>query len=161
MIFFILALAFGVTVSLLSDRFIRKFDKSSDTDPVFRIFFQIVWVIVFGGILAFIGIPGMKLTGGLGEDYSVGERVGYIVKVSKRGIVWKTYEIQMQMGTGELAALQLPHEMSCDEETAKAVSVNFGRNARVKYNQWLVMPYWRGESNYWVTSIEWEDDDNR
>ena len=58
-------------------------------------------------LLSIIMVPWyFKLTTGFMPTYSEGERIGYVTKLTAKGIFWKTWEGEMQMGTGELASLQ-------------------------------------------------------
>jgi len=52
-----------------------------------------------------------SLTGAY-PHYSIGERNGYITKISISGVVFKTNEGEMQIGTGQQAALQAPFAFS-------------------------------------------------
>ena len=109
-------------------------------------------------VLFVLSIFLIPLTGGLCEDYSQGERVGYFTKISKKGIFWKTWEIKIQVGTGEMAALQSPHSFSTlDDRLAREILKNLGGKARVHYSGWLVMPFCKGSSGYTITKIDWLD----
>jgi hypothetical protein len=103
---------------------------------------------------AFAGIPIIKATGGLWDNYSTGIREGYVTKVSVKGVIWKTHEAQIQVGTGELAALQQPFAFSIsDPLMAEYVESYLGDRVRIKYKQWYFQPYSEGESGYDCISI--------
>jgi hypothetical protein len=116
-----------------------------------------------GGI-AFVGLavavllayPVSALTGGLLPGYSNGERIGYVTKASTKGVIWKTNEVEVQVGTGEMAALQAPHPLSVPDEAVFAeITSNIGRKARIHYSEWFVQPWRRGDSGYEITRVEW------
>lgn len=91
------------------------------------------------------------------RGYSDGTREGYITKVSEKGIYWKTIEGQIQVGTGEMAALQNPFDFSIPKhrkDLQEAITQNLGKKVRINYIQWLIMPYSIGDSGYEVVSIE-------
>lgn len=109
------------------------------------------------GCAGLIGIPLSAATSGLFPDYGKGERVGYIVKTSTKGIIWKTNEIQMQTGTGNIASVEGTYAFSVSSESIFKEIEGLGGESikvRVKYNQWLIMPYRLGETNRNITSIE-------
>lgn len=94
-------------------------------------------------------------TGGLLPGYSEGEREGYITKISTRGVIWKTNEIEVQVGTGEQAALQAPHHFSVvDAKVLASVKTNAGKRVKIRYTQWFFQPFSRGDSGYEITSLE-------
>ena len=108
--------------------------------------------------LAFVCILPLHCEG-LYRGYSVGERTGYITKIADKGIIWKTIEGQIQVGTGNMSALQAPFDFTIRKSRpdliALADSVGTS-NVKIKlhYVQWLVMPYYVGSSGYEVDSIE-------
>lgn len=115
------------------------------------IMIALIMAIIFSG-LAF---PILGATTGFMQGYSVGEREGYITKLSIKGVFWKTYEGEMQIGTGEMAALQQPFPFSIvDKGVLTAAEKNLGKKVRVKYEQWLIMPYRIGGSGYEITEIK-------
>lgn len=97
----------------------------------------------------------LVMTTGLVEQYSSGELEGYITKISYKGILWKTNEGEMQVGTGNIAVLQTPFEFSIvEKEILDKVHRNIGKKVRVKYRQWFVMPYRLGSSGYELVEVE-------
>ena len=115
-------------------------------------------------ITAIVGIPAFLLLlhpliammGGLMEGYSTGERAGYITKISQKGIIWKTNEGEMQIGQGKLSALQEPFRFSVSDDAVLAKVVAAQRSGELvilKYNEWIVMPFYVGESVYLITDV--------
>ena len=115
-----------------------------------------LWMI--GPFIAFLlCLPLIPVTGGMLRGYSDGTREGFVTKLSEKGIVWKTYESQIQVGTGDMAALQTPFEFSVpksNKELYDKVKENLGKKVRVEYIEWFVMPYWVGSSGYELTNIQ-------
>lgn len=99
--------------------------------------------------------PVVAATTGLLPNYSKGERIGFITKISYEGVIWKTNELQMQVGTGNMAALQEPHPFSCSAEVATQIKEHIGQKVKIHYTEWSIMPFRKGESGYWVDRIEW------
>jgi hypothetical protein len=109
---------------------------------------------VLGLIMAVLFLPLAHVTGGFMPNYSEGTREGYITKVSVKGAIWKTNEAQIQVGTGEMAALQEPFSFSIsDPNIAEAVKSYLGDRVRITYKQWLIQPAWYGETTYDCISI--------
>lgn len=110
-----------------------------------------VVMVLFG---ASVGQAIAKATGGMIPDYANGVREGYITKLSKKGVIWKTWEAEMQIGSGELSALQAPFAFSIkDDEMADNMRKNLSKKVRLEYRQWVLMPYQIGESNYEATGL--------
>lgn len=102
----------------------------------------------FGSVLA-------ALTTGAIPDYSEGVREGYITKLSVKGYIWKTNEGEIQVGAGEMAALQEPFAFCCpDEQRFQLLKDNLGKRVRLHYSQWLIAPWPRCEGDYEITSVE-------
>ena len=92
---------------------------------------------------------------GFWPDYSVGTREGFVTKISRKGAFWKTNEAQIQVGTGDMAALQAPFEFSIPDTGVLIEAENLlGKRVRVTYTQWVIQPWSRGETDYEVTKIE-------
>ena len=117
--------------------------------------FACVFLPVGIGLVGFlIGIPLACATGGMIPDYSNGVREGYITKLSKKGVIWKTWEAEMQIGSGEMSALQSPFAFSIkDDEMAESVRKNLSKKVTLEYRQWLLMPYQIGGSGYEATAL--------
>lgn len=114
----------------------------------------LVWVIILFSSLI-IGPWTFKITTGLMPGYSEGERIGYVTKLTSKGVIWKTWEGEMQMGTGELAALQEPFHFSViGSELWFELRHSQGKRVRLEYRRWLVMPYHVGSSGYQILDIE-------
>lgn len=118
-------------------------------------FFSFLTVLILVPSLGVVSYPIIALTEGLLPEYSTGVREGYLTKVSIKGIIYKTNEAQIQVGTGEMAALQEPWAFSIpDQELNEKAGKLLGKRVRIHYNQWLIAPYWLGETNNILTKIE-------
>jgi len=140
-----------------------KIARSHDLDAV-----EVIAVaIVTGAVMSLVGglslPPLISVTGGLMPDYGTGERIGYVTKLSRKGVIWKTWEGQVQLGVGEMASLQSPFEFSVpDEQVRQNVQAITGAKTRVclTYKEWLRMPYWLGDSGYEIIDVKHVPDDN-
>jgi hypothetical protein len=128
------------------------------SDDLFETIIGSIILYLLGGIVAFcICISFIPMTGGLYRGYSEGNREGYVTKISERGIIWKTWEAQIQVGTGEMAALQSPYEFSIPKDKKElylTIRDSLGKKVNIEYTQWLLMPYWVGSSGVELTSIK-------
>lgn len=120
-----------------------------------------VWLLGGGSICALLFCVISSFTSGTYRGYSTGEREGYLTKVSEKGIIWKTYECQMQVGTGQMAALQEPFDFSIprwNDKLYKRAQNNIGGKIRLQYVQWFVMPFRIGSTDYETTKIVFYDE---
>lgn len=118
---------------------------------------SLLWWLLAVPVIGLSCYPAIRCDGGLIRGYSDGVREGYITKVSDKGVVWKTWEGQIQVGTGEMAALQQPFDFSIPKnkrDLYEAAMVNLGKRVRITYVEWLLIPYSVGSSGYEVVSIE-------
>lgn len=119
-----------------------------------RILGSLMILLIMPLVLFVIGYPAIRFTTGLMLDYSTGEREGYVTKFSQKGIFYKTWEGQIQIGTGEMAALQEPWLFSVPDDLALSVQSHLGDRVRVTYDEALLLPFRDGETSYLITNIE-------
>lgn len=94
--------------------------------------------------------------------YSEGYRGGTLIKMSSKGIVFKTYEGQLNVGTfldnGINKPLSPIWDFSVKKDPRLLDSLNHAilTNARVKlhYNEMFLRLPWRGETLYLVDEVE-------
>ena len=90
----------------------------------------------------------------LGYTYALGERAGYVQKISKKGWICKTWE-------GELAMANLPGTMPQifaftirNDSIAKVVEQTAGKQVSLTYDQHRGVPTsCFGETEYFVTGV--------
>lgn len=111
-------------------------------------------------LLAIFGKPAIKISG-IPICYASGERTGVVVKLSKKGIIWKTWEGQMNVGSMSTDGngLAVPAAWECsvtDESVVKQIqdAAKSGNRITLRYDQPLVMSWVRGSSGYLVTVAE-------
>lgn len=118
-------------------------------------------VLILTGVFLFFAVWGIGYMIG-SENYSVGERVGYITQFSKTGVFWKSYEGHLNMTqTGMNSSQQF--DFSIDNKNPNPVAVNQILSALTN-GQKVMLHYhevWgrnifemRGETNYFVDSCE-------
>ena len=96
-------------------------------------------------------------------SYSEGVRSGMVVKISKKGFIFKTYEGQLNLQTfganksPNLVSESFEFSVAGDREdvvkTLEEASLS-GERVSLKYVERLVKFPWRGETKYFVTEVE-------
>jgi hypothetical protein len=87
-------------------------------------------------------------------NYSEGDRVGKVVKVSKRGVFFKTWEGQLSYGDNkEMWEFSIPNSQEQVRINIDDASEN---NKRVKlyYKEKYITFPWRGDTKYIVYKVE-------
>jgi hypothetical protein len=95
--------------------------------------------------------------------YSEGIRSGMVVKISKKGWVFKTYEGQLNLQT--FGANKSPNivsesfEFSVEADKAGVIKLLeeaslSGERVSLKYEERLAKFFWRGDTKYFVTEVE-------
>ncbi|UTW66675.1 6-phosphogluconate dehydrogenase [bacterium SCSIO 12643] len=112
-------------------------------------------VVVLIGIMAF-GYFGV---------YSEGVRAGTIIKVSRRGTIFKTYEGQLNLNVFGAVKGKSPLNESFefsipdDPELLKKIDAVTGRNVKLYYKEKYFLFPWLGETKYMATDVELSDSD--
>lgn len=95
--------------------------------------------------------------------YSEGTRAGIIMKVSKKGTIFKTWEGQMNLETfgamktdnivSEIFSFSVErgNEELIDELNAAALS---GERVNLKYKERYIQVSWRGDTKYFATGVD-------
>ncbi len=95
--------------------------------------------------------------------YSEGHRSGMVVKISKKGWVFKTYEGQLNLQTfganksPNLVSESFEFSVESDKEAVikalEEASLS-GERVSLKYEERLAKFFWRGDTKYFVTEVE-------
>ena len=91
----------------------------------------------------------------LSWSYSVGERAGYVQKLSKKGWICKTWE-------GELALITMPGTVAekfffsvRNEATAEQINRSIGRRVSLDYEEHIGVPSaCFGETGHYITGVK-------
>ena len=115
----------------------------------------------FGFILLVLVVVSFGLTRCTGcmPTYSSGERTGVIVKLSEKGLMFKSWEGQMNLGSASVdgGGMMVPtvwEFSSLDDAMAAQINeaARNGKRVTLKYRQWL-MPPWTISSSYEIESV--------
>lgn len=94
-------------------------------------------------------------------SYSVGERAGVISKFSKKGVIFKTYEGELNEGAqgqmGNMVNRLWAFTVDSDDPTVVKKledAMLTGSRIRVHYEQRYMKFSWMGDSEYFVTEVD-------
>lgn len=125
-------------------------------DPV-EFFLKVFWAVI---ALAVVIVLTVNLTGCM-EGYSDGDRTGVVTKVSRKGVIWKTWECEMNLGgmvnggkdVGMVANIWAFTVEDEDLLAKVREAQKLGKTVTLEYSQWLVGPAPRTSSGYMVKSV--------
>ncbi len=116
---------------------------------------RILIILLLGGIAVF--------SFAYWGSYSEGVRSGIVIKISKKGFVFKTYEGQLNLQTfganksPNLVSESFDFSVESDREDVikmlEEASLS-GERVSLKYVERLVKFPWRGDTNYFVIEVE-------
>lgn len=115
-----------------------------------------ILLTIVGIIIVFLAI---FLIARYSYTYSEGNRAGKLIKFSKQGFVFKTYEGEMNLGGVTNAAngsmmMNYMWDFSVDDESvADSLLKLEGKDISVHYKQKLAKLPWRGDTKYIVDKV--------
>ncbi|MBI1223675.1 MAG: 6-phosphogluconate dehydrogenase [Bacteroidetes bacterium] len=121
----------------------------------------IKWKRIFGltFLVIALGVGGYVFYN-YGAVYSDGYRDGTLIKFSRKGFIFKTYEGELNQGgiansaSGTALANQIWKFSVKDETTADKLNRLGGKVVRLHYKQYVKNFIWEGETNYLVDEVE-------
>lgn len=116
---------------------------------------------IFG--LIFLAVT-IKCWGGLNIEFSEGSRSGVLKKLSKKGVYWKTWEGELNLGYTESGTDDKGHQtlrpaifyfsVSSDAVAEKLKKAEIGgKRVTVDYKQYFMRGYDKGGTPYDVTNV--------
>lgn len=137
----------GVIFDKAEDNEVSFKDKvSSGLSTAKKITFRIIIASILLAIGAFLIYANM--------NFSEGDRVGNVVKVSKKGVLFKTWEGQLSYGDNkEMWEFSIPKSQ---EQVRINIAEGMEVNKRVKlfYKEKYITFPWRGDTKYIVYKVE-------
>jgi hypothetical protein len=114
---------------------------------------------IIGGIVAFLVIGLITLFLIASYTYSEGYRAGLLTKFSHKGLMFKTYEGDINIGGITSAAPTINvntiwHFSVLDKLTAEKLMGMEGKYVRLHYKQRIKTFFWQGETDYFVDEVE-------
>jgi prepilin-type N-terminal cleavage/methylation domain-containing protein len=100
-------------------------------------------------------VGGIGLPIGIHDTYSKGVCEGYLTNLYEKGLFHGTQDGELQLGTGQQAAIQEPWEFSVLDDSVKAkLQGALGKKVRVKYHEWFIRSMFRMNHCFEITDIE-------
>jgi len=134
----------------------QSITNSIDTGKkaVSSFFKKLMWTLLVLGILSGIGY---LIFANL--NFSVGSRAGNLVKISEKGVVFKTYEGQLNVGGLSVGAdpgdITNVWEFSVTDEAVFQKMNNLrGKKVILTYKEKYRTLPWRGDTRYLVTDVQ-------
>ena len=85
--------------------------------------------------------------------FSEGYRAGELIKISKRGLVVKTWEGRLSQGVSEEQQFNFSVEKS-DKEVLEQLKQFQGKKVRLTYIERFGTFFWLGDTKYYVKKVE-------
>lgn len=122
-------------------------EKKSGKFKKFALLFFLVLILI---VAAFYFVCGMA--------YSEGTRSGILVKVSKKGYVFKTYEGELNIGginqgEGTIIPLTVFKFSTTRKQVYDSLENYQGRKVVLKYRQVIKNFFWQGETDYFIDHV--------
>ncbi|MEM6964365.1 MAG: hypothetical protein AAF573_06340 [Bacteroidota bacterium] len=112
-------------------------------------------VVIYSFVAAIIALAGYMLWANW--TYSEGTRTGYMMKISKKGYIFKTYEGQLNLGglqEDNSSVLGNIWSFSLDENyLSKKLEEMEGKKVQLRYREINKAMPWQGETNYYVYDV--------
>lgn len=92
--------------------------------------------------------------------YSEGTRAGQLINISKKGVVLKTYEGELNLGGLRTGAANDGLEGNLwefsilDEDVLKQLEASEGKRVKLSYKERFKSMPWQGDTNYFVVAVD-------
>jgi hypothetical protein len=111
-------------------------------------------------LLSFPAAVFVKSVGGVNYVYSEGERTGIVYKMSKKGVLWKTYEGELSLGlltrdANNTMVNEIFNFSVSDPEVAKKIEVcsREKQDVTLRYKEYWLRGYRYGDEQYDVVDV--------
>lgn len=93
-----------------------------------------------------------------GMSYSEGTRTGILMKVSRKGFVFKTHEGELNIGgisdgQGTILPATIFYFSVTDKEVYRKLENYQGKRVTVRYRQVLHSFFWQGDTDYFIEGV--------
>ena len=86
--------------------------------------------------------------------YSEGTRIGYVMKISYKGFVFKTYEGTLNLASRSDLAVKTWDFSANSRKTYEAISNSEGSRVKLHYKQKVKVMPWQGKTPYLVYKVD-------
>ena len=116
-----------------------------------RKFFLIILSLVVVGVIGYFVWANWT--------FSEGTRAGYLVKMSRKGVMFKTYEGQLNLGgfqaSGQSGVIGNIWEFSVkDDGVYEKLQTMEGKQVKLHYREKFKAMPWQGDTNYFIYDVE-------
>lgn len=112
-----------------------------------RIFRRIMWLLLIVFLLVIAGYYAYSQF-----TYSDGRKSGQLVKIARRGVVFKTFEGTLNLSpNGIMTAWDFSAQ---DDDIAKKLQMYDGKMVIVHYKQRYQVFFWEGDTEYIVDDVQ-------
>ncbi len=114
--------------------------------------FLIIFLAIVAGIVYYVSFG----------SYSEGRRAGFVLKLSKKGYVFKTYEGELRIGglydgEGVMNATEWAFSVSANNKEAiqkLEEAIATGQRASLTYEEKFFVLPWNGDTKFFITNVE-------
>ncbi|VAW20990.1 FIG00654330: hypothetical protein [hydrothermal vent metagenome] len=110
-----------------------------------KIIFRIVAVIIIGIALYITSIYYIT--------YSEGYRAGKLVKISHKGVIFKTWEGEISQGVSDAQTFKFSVEEK-EKKVIESLKNLQGKSVKLTYKERFSTFFWLGDTKYFVTKVE-------
>lgn len=115
---------------------------------------KLVTTIIVSFFLILIGFVGTQFFSWSFIDYSQGQRTGILTKISKKGVICKTWEGDILVGNGNNVQPEIFKFTVKDDNIAKQIGDKSGQTATIEYTEYGLKSACFGDTSYVITSIK-------
>lgn len=106
-------------------------------------------------VLVVVVVTSLFFTAAYYATYSEGDRTGELIKFSKKGYVFKTWEGEISQGISGAQIFKFS-VLDNDADVIEALKKNQGQYVKVTYiERYTTFPWW-GDTNYYITEVQTE-----
>jgi hypothetical protein len=148
MIIIIVCILIIITISIIT------YFKSKTYNCLENSILTFIILSMFTGILLTLVI--LPMTNGLMEDYGEINQTGVLTNLTNKGLIWKTYEGELQKGTSNNSTVNRPFSFSVtNKDMIRKLKSYLGSKKiiNIKCKQWLCMPFKRGSCDCEVIDV--------
>ncbi len=113
--------------------------------------------------VAVTAVVAIKAAGGLNIEYSDGSRSGTVTKISRKGMIWQTWEGELDLhrlrstgGEHPTMTADLFYFSASDPEIVKQIEAaeQSGNRTTLKYKQYILRGWKYGNTSYDIVGVE-------
>jgi hypothetical protein len=108
----------------------------------------LVWFIVI-----FVVVMGLFITFVYFVTYSEGYRAGELIKISRKGVIFKTWEGEISQGVSEGQMFYFSIQSKEKDVINKIIDLQ-GKNVKLTYKERFRTFPWLGDTRYFITAVE-------